>query len=224
MAGFCAGSGAARAAPVEKNEENASARTVVATRRVGSVSLRGGDRRWILVETKRPGMIRLEVGMPGGVYRAGFDGTTAWQTFPGSAAGRKAFLPEALARRIAELADLDGPARRWREEGFEVRSSAIGREGAVVRIDAIGPTGSPGMLLVDAKTGHIAEWDGSLWDGARARRVEARFDAYVGIGGVDLPSCVSVGAPGEAPSVVIEFSGFEIDPEIDDLWFSPPVP
>jgi len=219
MAGLCPGSGAA---PVEKREENSPARMVVTARRVGSISLRGGVRRWMLVETKRPGMIRLEVGMPGGVYRAGFDGTTAWQTYPGSAAGRKTFLPEALARRIADLADLDGPASRWRAEGFDLRSSVICRGGAVVRIDAAGPTGSPGVLFADANTGNLVEWDGALEDGPRTRRFEVRFDAYVEIDGIDLASCITAGLPGEAPSVVVEFSKFEIDPEIEDTWFSPP--
>ena len=221
MAVLGAGSGAALRAASEIGGD-LPARSVVTARRFGWISLRGGDRRWILVETKRPGMVRLEVGMPRGVYRAGFDGTTAWQTLPGSVSGGRTLLPEALARRIADLADPDGPARRWRAEGYEVRSSRIGPGGAVVRIDAASPSGSPGVLLADAKTGNVVEWDGSLGDGARARRVEARFDAYVEVGGIDLPSCISVGAPGEAPSIVIEFFRFEIDPEIDDRWFAPP--
>lgn len=167
-------------------------------------------------------MIRVEVDSPRGLYRAGFDGATAWQTYPGRGPRRATFLPRTLARRVAEIADIDGPAARWREEGYDLHSTVTGPAGEVLRIDAAGPEGWRGVLFVNAKTGNLIEWDGALDDGPRTRRFEVRFEAYVEIGGRQFPSCITAGLPGEAPAVVIEFSRFEIDPGIDDLWFSPP--
>ena len=193
-------------------------RSIHSERLTGEVIVAGRETARMVLEVKRPGMVRLEVDSSRGPYRAGFDGTTAWQSSPSLAGGRTIPLSLNLARQVAELVDIDGPLESWRRSGFDVRPPT--GDGPRRTVSAAGPDGITRELEISGE--RPVRWEGTIGEGRRGRRVEIRFEDYADVEGATFPFCVSAGAPGEAPRIVVELSKVEIDPEVDDIWFAPP--
>jgi len=196
-------------------------RSVSSERLTGTFSIRGGKPSSLVIELSRPGRIRVEADLSRGTFVGGFDGARAWQINPQLVPGRATGLPPALAAKIADLADIDGPLWRARVRGEETRLAREAIEGGVptLRI-AQGTKESPSVLTVNRETWRVLAWRGRL--DPRRPEIEVRFEDYEETDGVFLPRCVRIGSPGGPDRIVVELSRVEIDPEIDDVWFTPP--
>ena len=226
-AGWTAGwllAAAAAAQTVDGAREGSAARRVRTERFVGRISFRGRESDPIVIEVKRPDRVRVEVDLPRGAFLAGFDGSTAWQVDPRLSPGRAVPLPTLLARRISEIADIDGPLARWKSAGRPFRVEPLEPENGerALRVEADEPDGTVSTLEVDPESGRARKWRGRLGEGRRARDVEVAFSDERELDGVFFPSCVSAGRAREPPALVIELDRLELDPEIDDAWFAPP--
>ena len=213
---------------LEKNLAAAGGRSRVAAiraeRLTGELSLRGQHRGPLTIELKRPNRIRVEAGLPGGTFAAGYDGSAAWQVNPALSPGRPIPLPPVLVRRLQELLTIDGPLAVWLGSGLDVRlAGSEDLDGdACFRVEALSPDGASRSLLIDARTGRLREWRGRLSAGPRSSVYEVRFSDWSDAGGVAYPSCVTAGRAGESPRVVLELRRLEVDPDIGDEWFNGP--
>jgi len=200
---------------------DAKLRGVTSERLSGTYSVRGGPAARLVVEVRRPRKARVEADLARGLFVAGFDGERAWQINPTVSPGRVAGFPPDLARRVAALADIDGPLPSLRGDGAELSVGGRERERGrnVVRVQS-GSGAARAVLRFDADDGRLLSWRGRLAPGRS--EIEVRFDEYAEAGGIVRPRCVRIGAPGEADRIVVEFTRVEIDPEIEDAAFSPP--
>ena len=196
-------------------------RAVSSERLTGTFSIRGGTPSLLVIELGRPGRIRVEADLPRGSFVAGFDGTRAWQINPQLAPGRATGLPPAPAAKVADLADIDGPLWRARERGEDIRLAGEALENGVPTLRIrLGGKDTSSVLTVDRERWRVLAWRGRL--DPRRSEIEVRFEDYEETDGIFFPRCVRIGPPGGPDRIVVELSNVEIDPAIDDAWFTPP--
>jgi hypothetical protein len=101
-------------------------------RMTGTVSIGPSTEAALVMEFKRPVMVRQEFTASGGTGVAAFDGTVAWQILPGP--GKP--VPERMSaedqKEMEEQADVEGDLVDWRAKGSQME--LLGRE-AVAGVD-----------------------------------------------------------------------------------------
>lgn len=123
----------------------AALKGVRSLRMTGTVSMGPSREAGLVMEFKRPMMVRQEFISAGATGVVAFDGTVAWQIMPGP--GK--MVPERMSaedrREMEEQADVEGDLVDWKSKGSQVE--LLGRE-AVSGVDTW-------KLLVTLKSGTI---------------------------------------------------------------------
>jgi outer membrane lipoprotein-sorting protein len=154
----------------------------------------------MVIETKRPASLRLDVTVQGTIAVQAYDGTTGWAISP-MGTGQPEVLPAEQAKVMADQADIEGPLVDYKAKGHQVE--LLGKE----KIES----GDAYKLKVTKKDGTEIEGEGTIGD-------------YKEVGGFLWPHSIQNGAKGRAEKQTITIEKIEINPAIDDARFKMPAP
>jgi outer membrane lipoprotein-sorting protein len=185
-------------------------KAVQAVRMTGKMTM-GPTELPIVIETKRPASIRLDVTVQGTLAVQAYDGTTGWAISP-MGTGQAERVPPEAAKRMADQADMDGPLVDYTAKGHQVE--LLGRE-KVEGSDAF-------KLKVTRKGGDVEYYflDAKSW---LPVRVEGRQTVRgTEVAGFLWPHSIQNGAKGRPEKQTITIEKIEINPTIDDSRFRMP--
>jgi hypothetical protein len=228
------GAGAAEAETVDQIVgKNIEARGGLATlkgikslRMTGSVSMGPSAQIGLVMEFKRPRMVRQEFSVQGMTGVAAFDGTIGWQIMP--FAGK--VVPERMSadeqREMEEQADVEGDLVDWKAKGSGVE--LLGRE-ALSGVETW-------KLRVTLKSGTVRTvWldSGSFLEiqSESKRKIEGKDVEFVSttgdyreVSGLRLPFLMETRVKGAASGQKITLQAVDVNVPIDEARFRMPEP
>jgi outer membrane lipoprotein-sorting protein len=197
-------------------------KAVQSVRMTGTLSM-GPMEAPMLIETKRPASLRMDVTVQGALAVQAYDGTTAWTIAP-TGTGRAEALPAEAAREMAVQADFDGPFVDSVAKGYRVellgREKAGGRD--AFKLQVTRKDGEVAYYFLDVETYLPVRFEmkrtvrGTEIDG------EGTIGDYREAGGVLWPHRLENGAKGRPEKQTITIEKIEVNPPIDDARFRMP--
>lgn len=180
----------------------------------------------VVVEMRRPNLIRKEVSIQGSVQVTVFDGKQSWKTDPLVPDGGKpmALAPEE-AKVLLEEADFDGALIRPDSKGVKVRymgpSRVAGRPAHKLRV--ILATGAEATVWFDA--GSYLEVKRTQMGPVmgQTRPMDILTSDYRLVDGVKVAHKLEIGLAGAKEKVAIMIDTVELNAPIDGARFAKPV-
>jgi outer membrane lipoprotein-sorting protein len=190
----------------------------------GQVS--AGDRKAkIVIEVKRPALIRIDTVVDGARAVQAFDGKTAWG-IPPVGSGRAERLPAEAARAMAEDFDIDGPLIDYRAKGHRVEllgtARVGGREAYEIRVTR--KTGGVETHFLDVSSGLPVRVETKRVVQGTEIEGESEIGDYREVGGVRWPFSIRSGTRGRPETQTLTVETIEVNPALDDARFRMPVP
>lgn len=178
------------------------------------------------LEFKRPGRMRMEVGLPEGTLLRLTDGTDGWTSRMASP------VPVLQPMSAAELAgalreaDFDGPLLDGPHKGITYalagRSEVYGRPSEA--LDVFFPDGTVQRYQLDAATHEPLGWQETRRIDGKESVEETRVAATRWVEGVLFPVGLDSSVKGSTARRHIQIHTVEVNPLLDDARFRPPVP
>lgn len=179
----------------------------------------------IVIESKRPARLRLDVTVQGTLAVQAYDGTIAWGISP-MGTGQAEALPADQAREIADQADLDGPLVDYQAKGHRVE--LVGREkvegSEAFKLKVTKKSGDVEYYFLDAESYLPVRVEGRRTVRGTEIEGEGTIGDYKEAGGFLWPHSIQNGAKGRPEKQTITIEKIEIDPPIDDARFRMPAP
>ena len=199
-------------------------KAVQSIRMSGQVS--AGDRRArIVIEVKRPALIRIETVVDGARAVQAFDGKAAWG-IPPAGSGRAEPLPAEAARALAEDFDIDGPLIDHEAKGHRVelvgKARVGGREAYEIRVTR--KTGGVESHFLDVASGLPVRVETRRVVRGAEIEGESEIGDYREAGGLQWPFSIRSGARGRPERQTLAVDTIEINPALDDARFRMPGP
>jgi len=176
------------------------------------------------VEFKRPGKMRMELGLPEGTLLRLFDGTAGWTS---KVAGVSPVLQPMSAAELASArreADLDGPLVDSQRKGIRVALAGRGEMSTrpTEALDVVFPDGTVRRYQLDAATHEPLGWQETRDVDGRQLVEETRFTASRWVEGVLFPVGIDTTVQGATSGRHIAITSIEVNPLLDDARFRPP--
>jgi hypothetical protein len=198
--------------------------TVRSQRLTGRVAFSPTSGGTIVVEQRRPGMIREEVTVQGQTVVRAFDGASGWMRAPSGDTTSTSLLTGDDLKNLAAEADFDGALIDARVKGIHIEF--MGRD------TMAGPTAY--KLKVTLRSGYVDYWyvDSasalpSKWEGMRIINgvptvFESYFRDYLTVDGLRFARVIDTGARGSADRQQMVFEHIDINPPLDNARFTVP--
>lgn len=178
--------------------------------------INGKDTSRVIIESKLPDAMRMEITQAGKTLVRAYDGRTGWQRVPGSPIAN--LMTPAEEKSISHEADLLGGLVDYTTKGNRVSlagtESVEGREAYKVQVTLKDSTVF--TYDIDRETWLPVRWQGGPW--------ETYYRAFIDIGGVKIPSRFETsqrGGTAAAPTVLVITSAVA-NPSLPDSRFAPP--
>ena len=185
-----------------------------AQRLTGRISLNSGDSGTLIVETKRPGMMREMVTLGGKSMIRTTDGIVGWAV--GSL--RNLAEPQQVnaeeLRTLAASADFEGPLVDYKAKGNKIELAGKEKVGKrlAFKLAISMKNGENRIDFIDSKTHLEVKWQGL----ANGNIVESYFRDYREVKGLMYAFEIDSG------SQKIVFDKIEVNPKLDPARFSKP--
>jgi hypothetical protein len=215
---------------VEKNVEArgglAALKGIRSLRMTGVVGMGPSAQIGLVMEFRRPRMVRQEFSVPGATGVAAYDGATAWQVMP--FAGK--VTPERMTpderKEMEEQADIEGDLVDWRTKENVVellgRESLSGVETWKLRVTP--KAGTARTVWLDAATFlEIQSESKRKIDGKEVEFVSSIGD-YRTVSGLRLPYLIETRVKGAVSGQKITLQTIEVNVPIDEGRFRMPEP
>jgi hypothetical protein len=177
----------------------------------------------IVIESKRPASLRLDITVQGTLAVQAYDGATAWGISP-MGTGQAEALPADQAREIADQADLDGPLVDSKAKGHQVE--LVGREkvegSEAFKLKVTKKSGDVEYYFLDAESYLPVRVEGKRTVRGTEIEGEGTIGDYKEAGGFLWPHSIQNGAKGRPEKQTITIEKIEINPAIDDARFRMP--
>lgn len=184
-------------------------------RQVGLL-INGKDTSHLVIESKLPDAMRMEITQAGKTLVRAYDGRTGWQRVPGSATAN--LMTPAEEKSISHEADVLGGLVDYAAKGNRVALTGTeaveGREAYKVQVTLKDSTVF--TYDIDRATSLPVKWQGGPW--------ETFYLKFIDIGGVKFPSRFETsqrGGTAAAPTVLVITSAVA-NPSLPDSRFAPP--
>jgi len=189
---------------------------------VGTVSGRGSEGT-MTAWTKRPNLMRQEMGAEGQQVIQAFDGVRAWTVNPMMGMMAPTELPAALADQIRTASDFDGVLVDYKAKGHTIEIVGPDTvEGAkVVKLKVTTKAGLSQYVSLDATTGLERKISAEIEQGDRKMTVETFMSDYRPVSGIVVPFSVRRYVNGQL-AAEIAFRTIEFNVPIDDSVFRMP--
>jgi outer membrane lipoprotein-sorting protein len=177
----------------------------------------------MVVETKRPASLRLEVTIQGTTAVQAYDGTTGWAISP-MGTGQPEVLPADQAEVMADQADIDGPLVDYKAKGHQVE--LLGKEKVegsdAYKLKVTKKDGGIEYYFLDAESYLPVRVEGKRTIRGTDIEGEGTIGDYKEVGGFLWPHSIQNGVKGRAEKQTITIEKIEINPAIDDARFKMP--
>ena len=197
-------------------------KAVQAVRMTGKMTM-GPTELPIVIETKRPASIRLDVTVQGTLAVQAYDGTTGWAISP-MGTGQAERVPPEAAKRMADQADMDGPLVDYKAKGHQVellgREKVEGSDAFKLKVTRKG--GDVEYYFLDAESWLPVRVEGKQTVRGTEIEGEGTIGDYKEVAGFLWPHSIQNGAKGRPEKQTITIEKIEINPTIDDSRFRMP--
>jgi hypothetical protein len=188
-------------------------------RLTGKISLPAGAGP-LLVEMKRPGMMREEVTLNGKSQIRTTDGNSGW------AVGtlREASTPQQVdaqeLHNLAASADFEGPLVDYKEKGNRIELAGTEKVGKrkAFKLVIYMKSGENRIDFIDAKSYLELKWQGRVSDNV----FESSFHDYRRVKGLMFAFEIDSGMMGQPANQKIILDKVEVNPKLDDARFRRP--
>jgi hypothetical protein len=209
---------------IEARGGAAKIRTLQSVRLTGHVALTSALSAPLLVEQRRPAMIREELVVQEKTIVRGYDGTTGWTIDPfGTPSGVRALAADEL-RNMAAEAEFE-PLLNAKASGNVVelvgRDTVAGAPAYKLRL-TVKHTGYADFYYVDSATSLPVKWQGTRPNNGTPVVFESYYRDYQAVDGVRFPRTIDTGAQGQAQRQQLTFDRIEVNPVIDSTRFTMP--
>jgi len=201
--------------------------TVRSKRLTGHMTLDSITSGTIVVEQRRPNMIREEITFNGQTLVRAFDGVSAWTMVPAGAGTDSGVhvLTGDDARNLAAEGDFDGAIIDARVKGNDValagRDSIAGTP--VYKLKVTLRSGYVDYWYIDSATALPSKWEGMRIINGKPIIFESFFRDYLTVDGQRFVRVVDSGSPGSAAHQEMVFDHIDINPTLDNTRFAAPV-
>jgi hypothetical protein len=179
----------------------------------------------VLVEDKRPNLIRKEVALQGSVQVQAFDGSDAWKSDPFVPGGTApAAMPAEEAKLIVEEADFDGALVNSAAKGVRISYAGAtevgGKQAHALRV--VLANGNESTVYLDAAT--FLELKRVQTRPMMGKMVEAEIvpSDWRMVEGVRIPHRIELGLPGAKQPVAVIIDAVELNAPMAAARFSRP--
>lgn len=179
----------------------------------------------VVVQARRPNLIRKDVHIQDNVQVTAYDGKRAWKTDPFVPGGATpATLSPEETRALLDEADFDGALIKPESKGVKVayagRAKVDGKDAYELRVTL--PSGAAATVWLDGTTYLEAKRSQMLPVMGRMQKVDTRIMDHRAVQGIKVPYRMESGVSGAAQKVAILVDSVEFDPKIDNAVFEKP--
>jgi outer membrane lipoprotein-sorting protein len=199
-------------------------KAVQSVRMTGQMKVGPGMEAPVVVEVKRPKMMRLDISVQKTTIVQAFDGTNGWIVNPLTGSSDAQPIPPEMARIAEKQADMDGPLMDYREKGNTVeltgRAQADGTECFKVKLTE--PDGDVTVFFIDVKTYFTVRQESRRTVGGREIETVTILGDWKAVDGVMFAHTVETGQAGNPDRQTMTMSTIELNVPIDDARFRMP--
>jgi outer membrane lipoprotein-sorting protein len=190
----------------------------------GKTTIGPGMEAPLVIETKRPNKVRLDIVVQGMTLSQAYDGKQGWLLNPfGGGQNAEPMSPEDL-RDAEEQADMDGPLVDWKAKGHKVE--LVGKEKVegtdTYKIKVQLKNGNTRYFYLDANSYLDIKTEGKRTVRGTERESEQSIGDYRDVRGLMIPHSMEGGIKGQPQKQKITIEKIELDVPIDDSRFAMP--
>lgn len=199
-------------------------KAVQTVRMTGKMTLGPGIEAPVVLELKRPNMMRMDVTVQGMVGAQAYDGTTGWMLMPFAGSTVPQQMSAEDAAMAAEQADMDGPLIDYKAKGNKVellgKEKVEGADAFKLRLTL--KNGTVRTLFIDAE--HFLEIKDESKRMVRGTEVETEtiVGDYKEVGGMMFPHSVDSGQKGNPQRQKLVVEKIELNVPLDASRFKMP--
>lgn len=178
--------------------------------------INGKDTSRLVIESKLPDAMRMEITSGGQTLVRAYDGRTGWQKVPGQTTAN--LMTPAEQKNISHEADLLSGLVDYAAKGNKVALTGTelveGRDAYKVQVTLRDSTIF--TYFIDRESWLPVKWQGGPW--------ETRYRSYIDVGGVKIPSRFETTQRGStvAPPTILAITSAVANPKLSDARFAPP--
>jgi hypothetical protein len=199
--------------------------TVRSKRLTGHITFDSATSGTIVVEQRRPNMIREEITTGGQTLVRAFDGVSGWMSVPTGDGAGVHVLSGDDARNIAAEADFDGVFIDARVKGnrIELAGRDSASEQIVYKLKVTLRSGYVDYWFIDSATALPIKWEGTRIIDGTPVALESLFRDYFIVEGLRFARVIETGSPRTPARQQMVFDHVDINPPLDKARFSAPV-
>lgn len=194
-------------------------------RLTGHISFSQAPPGSFLVEIKRPGKMREEIGFGAKTLIQTTDGSSGWKLMTASGTDAPVALTAAEVRNMAGGADIDGPLLDYKKKGNKVE--LIGKEKVgdkdAYKLKVTDKTGDVRYDYIDANSFLEIKWEGQVENAGEKNTFASYFSNYRKVNGVMFAFTIKSGTAEHPNGQKIDFDKVEVNVPLNDALFGKPV-
>jgi hypothetical protein len=199
-------------------------KAVSTVRMTGKMLVGPGMEAPIVIETKRPKSLRVDISMQGMTIVQAFDGTTGWLLNPMSGKTTAEPLPSEMTKMVEEQADMDGALMDYKAKGHT--AELVGKEMAegteCYKIKLTEKDGDVTWYYFDIETFLGVKQDAKRTMRGTEVETETIMGGWKAVDGVMYPHSIDAGQKGSPQRQKMTVEKIEVNVPIDDARFKMP--
>jgi outer membrane lipoprotein-sorting protein len=178
----------------------------------------------VVLEMKRPRMMRIDIVAPGMTISQAFDGTTGWMINPMSGRSEPEVLPREMLKLVEEQADMDGPLMDYRAKGntVEFLGSEMAEGADCYKLKLTLKNGDVRTFYFDKVSFLAVKLESRTMMGGSEQLGDTIIGNYKEVGGLIMAHSIDTGQAGQLERQKTTFDKIEVNVPIDDTRFRMP--
>jgi hypothetical protein len=199
-------------------------RSVTTIRMKGTMTSGPGNPVPVVIEMKRPAMMRMDMIVDGAMGTQAFDGTEGWVVMPFAGITTPDRMPPDVAREARAQADFDGPLVDHASKGHRVELAGRGRVNGKDTFELLVTLrdGSRRTIHLDATTFLEIRSSGTRSAGGAPIEHDTTMSDYRKVGGLMFPHAIETGLTNAPQRQRLVIDSIEINVPIADDRFRMP--
>lgn len=200
-------------------------KAITSVRMTGRAVMGPGMEAPIVIEVRRPNLLRIDLSIQGMTVVQAFDGADAWMLNPMGGRSTAELMPSDMKKMIEEQADMiDGPLMDYKAKGHTVE--LLGKETAegteCFRLKLTEKDGDVTIFYLDTGTYLTVKQEARRTMGGNEVDTETIAGDWKEVGGILWPHAVDSGLKGSPQRQKVMFEKIELNVPIDDARFKMP--
>ncbi len=177
----------------------------------------------VVMEIKRPNLLRFEFQLLGQQVVQGFDGSSGWRLLSDGVSATVEDMTAVQTAEFSRTADFEGPLLDWREKAYSLRYLGIDEsEGRNHLIEITRPDGEMLNVYLDPET-YLTTLEQVFASSEDAvPKQETRLTAYREVEGIALPFSFAISFPVTGVDQQLTLSSVELNVPLSGSRFSRP--